>query len=126
MDYEDSNTNRQVLSPDTAASRPDRVAERSLTPRTRRAVHRGRHKTDEQVMALDRHAESFSLPTISSFDVLQQQLESLPRTAAQNTDIVEDNCAKDQTPYDCGGKRRDESTQVRGSADTRAGEGVSC
>eukprot|EP00971_Amphidinium_carterae_P140082 2775692-Amphidinium_carterae.1 len=37
MDYEDSNANRQDMSPNTASSRPDRVAERSLTPRTRRA-----------------------------------------------------------------------------------------
>eukprot|EP00971_Amphidinium_carterae_P179457 3559312-Amphidinium_carterae.1 len=37
MDYEDNNTNRQVMSPNTAGSRPDKVTERSLTPRTRRA-----------------------------------------------------------------------------------------
>eukprot|EP00971_Amphidinium_carterae_P147071 2914239-Amphidinium_carterae.1 len=98
MDFEDSNTNRQVMRPNTAGSRPDSVAERSLTPRTRRAVHRGRHETDEQVMALDRHAETLSLQIISSFDVLQQQLEvlrqeqqqrsqSLSRTIAQRTTL---------------------------------------
>eukprot|EP00971_Amphidinium_carterae_P260895 5175764-Amphidinium_carterae.1 len=79
MDFEDKFTfqhnNQQVMSPNPEGNPPNREAQRSLTPRTRRAVHRGRHERDDEVMAMDRHTETFSMQIISSFDVLQQQLD---------------------------------------------------
>eukprot|EP00971_Amphidinium_carterae_P076344 1507495-Amphidinium_carterae.3 len=98
MDYEDSNTNRQVMSPSPKGHLLGRQTQRSLTPRTRRAVHQGRHETHDEVMALDRQAETFSLQIISSFEVLQQQLDvlnqeqqqkvqTLSRTIAQRTKL---------------------------------------
>eukprot|EP00971_Amphidinium_carterae_P351636 6492204-Amphidinium_carterae.1 len=88
MDFEDKftmskTTNQQVISPRPDGDPPGREAQRSLTPRKRRAVHRGRHDTDGEVMALDRHAESFSLQIISSFNALQQQLEVLSEEQKQ-------------------------------------------
>eukprot|EP00971_Amphidinium_carterae_P058392 1155273-Amphidinium_carterae.1 len=86
MDFEDKFTttnNQQVMSPRPDGSTPGQKLQRSLTPRTRRAVHQGRHEIDDEVMALDRHAELFSLQIISSFDVLQQQLEVLSEEQKQ-------------------------------------------
>eukprot|EP00971_Amphidinium_carterae_P238313 4731015-Amphidinium_carterae.2 len=91
-------TNRQVMSPSPEGNQFGRSTQRSLTPRTRRAVHQGRHETDDQVMALDRQTESFSLQIISSFDASKQQLEvlnqeqhqrvhGLSRTIAQRTKL---------------------------------------
>eukprot|EP00971_Amphidinium_carterae_P292041 5797493-Amphidinium_carterae.1 len=62
MDFEDrftksNNTIQQVMSPRPHGNPPGREAQRSLTPRTRRAVHRGRHESDDEVMAMDRHTE---------------------------------------------------------------------
>eukprot|EP00971_Amphidinium_carterae_P026838 529537-Amphidinium_carterae.1 len=89
MDFEDKFTvhqqNQQVMSPNPEGNPPNREAQRSLTPRTRRAVHRGRHERDDEVMALDRHTETFSIQIISSFDVLQQQLEVLSEEQKQKT-----------------------------------------
>eukprot|EP00971_Amphidinium_carterae_P264323 5243364-Amphidinium_carterae.1 len=85
MDFEDkfTVTNQQVMSPRREGNPPGREAQKSLTPRTRRAVHQGCHETDDQMMALDRHAESFSLQIISSFEVLQQQLDALSEEQKQ-------------------------------------------
>eukprot|EP00971_Amphidinium_carterae_P338433 6475765-Amphidinium_carterae.1 len=71
------------MSPRPDGNPPGRELQRSLTPRTRRAVHQGRHDTDDEVMALDRQAETFSLQIISSFKVLQQQLEVLSEEQKQ-------------------------------------------
>eukprot|EP00971_Amphidinium_carterae_P075728 1496340-Amphidinium_carterae.1 len=59
MDFEDkfTTTNRQVMCPTSEGKPPTREAQRSLTPRTRRAVHRGKHAMDDEVMALDRQTE---------------------------------------------------------------------
>eukprot|EP00971_Amphidinium_carterae_P134618 2668063-Amphidinium_carterae.2 len=78
MDFEDSVTmnNQQVMSPRPEGNSPGRVAQRSLTLRTRRAVHQGRHETDDQVMALDRHAAS-----------IKQKAQGYTRTIAQRTKL---------------------------------------
>eukprot|EP00971_Amphidinium_carterae_P350738 6491715-Amphidinium_carterae.3 len=49
---------------------------------------------------------------ISSFAVLQQQLDVLSQEQQQRVQtLVKDNqCTEDEAPYDCGGRRRDEST----------------
>eukprot|EP00971_Amphidinium_carterae_P336946 6473541-Amphidinium_carterae.1 len=78
MDYEVSYNNRQVMSPTPEGSQLGRATQRSLTPRTRRSVHRGRQERDDRVMALEGEVETFSLEIISSLDVLQQQLDVLP------------------------------------------------
>eukprot|EP00971_Amphidinium_carterae_P264303 5243099-Amphidinium_carterae.1 len=87
MDFEDkfTTTNQHVMSPNSEVNPPNREAQRSLTLRTRRAVHRGRHAIDDEVMALDRHTETFSLQIISSFVVLQQQLNVLSEEQKQKT-----------------------------------------
>eukprot|EP00971_Amphidinium_carterae_P218079 4329158-Amphidinium_carterae.1 len=72
------------MSPSPEGNPPNREA-RSLTPRTSRIVHRGRHEQDDAVMALERHTETFSMQIISSFDVLQQQLELLSEERKQKT-----------------------------------------
>eukprot|EP00971_Amphidinium_carterae_P207342 4113643-Amphidinium_carterae.1 len=84
MDFGDKFTvhqhNQQVMSPNPEGNPPNREAQR-----TRRIVHRGRHEQDDAVMALDRHTETFSMHIISSFDVLQQQLEVLSEEQMQKT-----------------------------------------
>eukprot|EP00971_Amphidinium_carterae_P319608 6352235-Amphidinium_carterae.2 len=77
MDCDFSNKNRQVMSPTPEGNQLGRAAQRSLTPRMRKSVHRGRHEYDDQVMTLEGQAETFSLEITSSFEVLQQQLDVL-------------------------------------------------
>eukprot|EP00971_Amphidinium_carterae_P348543 6490551-Amphidinium_carterae.2 len=83
MDCDFSSKNRQVMSPTPEANQLGRAAQRSVTPRTRKSVHRGRYEYDDQVMALEGQAETFSLETISSFEVLQQQLDVLSQEQHQ-------------------------------------------
>eukprot|EP00971_Amphidinium_carterae_P103022 2039147-Amphidinium_carterae.1 len=80
MDFEDKYTIQQVMSP---SSRGDPQA-RSLTPRTRRFVHRGKHDEDEDVMSLER----------ADFDALQQQLTVLSDEQKQKTQGYEKTIAQ--------------------------------
>eukprot|EP00971_Amphidinium_carterae_P287890 5715221-Amphidinium_carterae.1 len=95
MDFEDKYTtnNRQVMSPNSRDDPQNKVA-RSLTPRTRRFVHQGKHDEDESVMSLERRTEEFSMQIISSFDVLQQQLTVLSDEQKQKTQGYERTIAQ--------------------------------
>eukprot|EP00971_Amphidinium_carterae_P196592 3901452-Amphidinium_carterae.1 len=81
------------MSPTSEGNPPNKDA-RSLTPRTRRFVHRGRQDIDEDVMTLERHTEQFSMQIISSFDVLQQQLSVLSEEQKQKSQGFEKTIAQ--------------------------------
>eukprot|EP00971_Amphidinium_carterae_P113505 2248712-Amphidinium_carterae.2 len=81
--YNCSNNNRQVLSPNPEGNQLGRTTQRSLTPRTRRSVHRGREDRDDRVMALEGEIETLSLELTSSFNVQQEQLDVLNQDQRQ-------------------------------------------
>eukprot|EP00971_Amphidinium_carterae_P144805 2869011-Amphidinium_carterae.1 len=79
FDYAHILTTRQVMSPSSEGHQIGR----SLTPRTRRAVHQGREARDERVIATEGEIETFSADLVSSFNVLQEQLDSLNKDNKQ-------------------------------------------
>eukprot|EP00971_Amphidinium_carterae_P218526 4337540-Amphidinium_carterae.3 len=72
----------QVMSPSLEGNQVGR----SLAPRTRRAVHLGREVKDERVT--EGEIETFSADLVSSFIVLQEQLDSLNKDNRQQVDVT--------------------------------------